>query len=466
MAVETEPVDPPRDRAPGGIMSPALRLLTVGILAVITLGAFEDMAVSTALPTAARAVHGISGYGWLFSAFLIANLLGMVICGGWVDRAGPTRPAAVGLLGFCAGLLLAGAASTLEILALARAIQGISAGLLFVALYVLIGEHYPTRLQPRMSAAVSSAWVVPSLTGPTVSGALTQTVGWRWVFWGIVPLVVIAGLVLMPTLRRAPRRSGGTRAPARLLAAVVVAGGLVVFQASGHLAAGWTTPVAIAGVAIVAGGLSGLLPPGWWRLAPGVPGAVTLRGLLAAALFGLDALIPLSLQAQHHFAPLTSGIPLTCGALGWTAGAWVQGRDRWSVTQRFALAQAGFLLLALAAGATALVVQPWAWGWAATATQTLAGCGMGIGTTGISVLVLRFTSDARRGHDLSSLQIADAVGAALATGFGGILIARASAGGLTRTHAFTTVDLTLAAVALLGGIAARRVRRVNGDERS
>jgi hypothetical protein len=55
-----------------------LRLTTIGLLVAVTLVAFEAMAVPTGMPTAVRELHGVAHYGWAFSGFIIANLIGMV----------------------------------------------------------------------------------------------------------------------------------------------------------------------------------------------------------------------------------------------------------------------------------------------------------------------------------------------------------------------------------------------------
>ncbi|MHA3701433.1 MFS transporter [Jatrophihabitans sp. YIM 134969] len=457
--VDDAPVEQDGGTAPS-ILAGRYRTTTLGIVITITLVAFEGMAVATALPSAAKGVDGVAGYGWLFTGFLVANMVGMVAGGGLSDRRGPRVPLVAGLIGFCVGLVVAGAAVDLEVLVLGRVIQGVSGGMMITALYVVIGSHYPTALQPKMMAAISSAWVVPSLIGPVVSGALTQTVGWRWVFWGIAPFVIVAGVLLVPALRGL---AGGGRADAppvkaRLVLAFVVAAGVALFQQAGHVDIGAAVPLAVGGVVVVVVALLGLLPTGWWKLAPGVSGPVVMRGVLAGAFFGLDALVPLTLQTQHGFSPLEAGIPLTCGSLTWALGSWIQGRERWTVTQRVRLMQGGLLCIAVGAAGMATVAHPSVWPWIAVAAQGVAGLGVGLGITAVSVLLLRFTTDADRGRDSSSMQLCDAVGAALATGFGGILVALAAGGALGYGAAFTVVDLAMAGVALLGALAARRLR--------
>src|SRR3954452_9477056 len=83
--------------APASIFAPPLRATSVGLLIIVTLTAFEAMAVSAALPTAARAVPGPSAVGWAVTGFLVANVLGMVSSGQLSHIRGPRLPLAAGL---------------------------------------------------------------------------------------------------------------------------------------------------------------------------------------------------------------------------------------------------------------------------------------------------------------------------------------------------------------------------------
>ncbi len=62
---------------PGGPWSPAYRLLTAGILLTIGGTAFEALAVATILPATVEDLGGIGLYGWAFSAFMMAALIGI-----------------------------------------------------------------------------------------------------------------------------------------------------------------------------------------------------------------------------------------------------------------------------------------------------------------------------------------------------------------------------------------------------
>lgn len=72
----------------GGVFGPAYRTLSIGIISVIFLIAFEATAVGTAMPVAARELDGIALYAFAFSAYFTTSLFGMVLSGQWADRQG------------------------------------------------------------------------------------------------------------------------------------------------------------------------------------------------------------------------------------------------------------------------------------------------------------------------------------------------------------------------------------------
>src|SRR6266542_1824967 len=271
-----------------GLFAPARRALTIGLVLTVTLVAFEALAVVTILPVIKDDLGGLRLYGWVTSAFFLGTLVGIVVAGAESDRRGPGPLYLLGILLFSAGLTLGGLAPSMLILVLARALQGIGAGAIPATAYAAIGRSYPEALRPRVFAVLSTAWVVPGLIGPALSALVATHLSWRYVFLGLLPLVLVAAGLALPAVRRIgppqqpdhPGSSPGAPPAAhrsRLLEAVRVAGG------AGLLLAGLTgRSIPLAVVLAAAGLLVGVRP--LLRLLPAVTVAISV---VAWAIGGL-----------------------------------------------------------------------------------------------------------------------------------------------------------------------------------
>lgn len=452
---------------PASVFSGQLRNTTTGLVVLISMIAFEAMAVTPALPTAARELHALSAFGWAFTAFLVANVVGMVAAGQLSDAHGPRRGLIAGMVLFLVGLALAGTSVTMVQLVLARAVQGIGGGLLITSSYVLIGVTYPEQLRPKVFVATSGAWLLPSLLGPLVSGLVTQHLSWRWVFLGLLPFVLIGVALLVPVLRRldsTPGQREGLADPRRLLLALLVAAGVATFEAAGQHPSVAAVVLAVLGVAVAVWGLHGLVPPGTFTVRPGVAAAIALRGLIAGAFFGTESVIPLMLSQQHGLDPTAAGLPLAVSGIVWAVGSWWQGRDAPDASpvadqeRRVRFLRAGFGSLCIAIvliGITSLPAGPW---WLAYPGWAFAGLGAGLAFTTSSVLMLRHTNDADRGRDSAALQLTDTTVSSFTAGIAGVLVAAAAVGTLGYTVAFVVLDALMVAVAMAGVAVSGRAR--------
>src|ERR1700733_5439858 len=108
----------------GSLRTHGYRLPTIGLIIVITVVAVEAMSVATVMPTVVRALHGLHYYSWGFTAYLLADVIGMVDAGGRTDRRGPTQSLVGGLVLFGAGLVVASAAPNIGTFLAGRVLQG------------------------------------------------------------------------------------------------------------------------------------------------------------------------------------------------------------------------------------------------------------------------------------------------------------------------------------------------------
>ncbi|MFI6511217.1 MFS transporter [Streptosporangium sp. NPDC050855] len=447
------------EERPAGIFAPRYRALTVGTVALITLAAFEYLAVATAMPVVAAELNGHALYGLAFSGALAAGVVATVLGGRWGDLAGPVAPLWTGSGVFAVGLILAGVAPTMDVFIAGRFVQGFGAGMLQVAMYVLVSRVYPAELHPRVFSIFATAWVVPSMVGPAITGVVVESVGWRWVFYGVAVILLPAALLLWRGLASAPM-SDQPPVPARASIAwrlgwallVAVGAALMQYGASlmqyGGATRGAGLVLIVAGLAVLAAALPRLLPTGTLRAARGLPSVISLRGIAAGAVIGGEAFLPLMLRDERGLSLTMAGLVLTGGALSWSFGSWVVGRRRF---ERVPLLRFGMLLITVGLvmmGLTVFAAVPIA---AAFAGEIVLGLGMGVVYPTLSVLVLELSPPGQEGENSASLGVAESVYTVVSVAVAGALLAALGTLGAVYLLCFALVALLAAGGILVSG---------------
>jgi MFS family permease len=443
--------------------------VTASVLSLVTIIAFETMAVSTAMPRVTQDLGAGTAYGLAFSLMFTGQLLGIALAGALAALRGPVATLWAGATLFALGSLTAGLATGFSVLLAGRLVAGVGAGLCLVAIYVMIGAAYPRRLRPTVFAWVASAWVLPSIVGPLVAAAITQVWGWRAVFLIIVPLTGVASVGISragrllaagegPEYRPDVAEGGASAAPTLPLRTatgygVVMTIGATLFQAGvalPGLRSGVVAAAALLGLALLAWSVPPLLPPGTLRMRRGQPSVMLARFLLMAAFNATVAFVPLMLVEQDRLDLVATGVLLTLASLGWALGSFVQSRP--ALADRGAeLIQRGTLLLVLATTAflagDVLNVPTWGLGLVLTAL----GCAMGIAVTSTSVLALELARRGGHAAASASLQVADVLGSVIgiAAATGAYTLGTSGGVGAATTFALVwALAVTLAALCL------------------
>ncbi len=442
--------------SPASLFAPGYRRLTVGIVAVILLIAFEAMAVATVMPRAVAQLNGLSWYAWAFSGYVVASLFAMVVAGELCDSGGPRSSLLIGVGLFGAGLVVAGTAVDMPVFVLGRALQGLGGGAVIVAIYVVVARAYDEDVRPKVFAALSAAWVLPSIVGPAVAGWVADVFSWRWVFLAIPVLVLPSMLAILPELA-ALRGGSGMRRPGRKRSALLAAGGVAVLQYAGQRLDLLAVLLVVVGVVMLVPGLRPLLPPGTLRFAPGLPSAIALRGVLAGSFFGAEVFLPLMLISERGLSTTAAGISLTGGALGWASGSWFQARKALRL-ERHQLVQVGCGLVAVAVGGAAAAVFQSVPVWVAGASWIVGGVGMGMAMPSVGLLTLSLSPEEEQGANSAALQVSDALFSTIFIGVAGAVYAVATRQSGSDRWAFWTIDAIMGALALLGMVVGWRVR--------
>ena len=452
-----------------GLLDSAHRRLTIGIALGISVVGFETLGISTAMPAAARELDGLSLYGWAFTALLLGNLLGIVFASGDADEHGPHRAYVAAFTAFVGGLVLGTVAGSMPLLVLSRFIAGLGAGALALLNWTLIGRVYPESIRSKMLAVASSAWVVPGLVGPALSGWVADSFTWRWVFAApLCPTVLVAVLVL-PAAHQLRRSGSETQAPTgqrfwdasrrdKGISAIVITAGAAV-TLSGLESSRW--PVLSGGVSVglilvLIGGRT-LFPPGTWHAADGLPAVVATYALLFGAFVGVESFLPLALSDLRQMSSTWAGIILTCGTTSWAVGSWLQAHNppRWAeptwrmgATVVFGGGILGMISLTVDTIPTTVGYVAW----------TLSALGMGLSFSSVTEATFRMVGEHRVGLASGATQLAGTLFAALSTGVvGATLDAQHSSAAGFRTGFALCAALTV--LALFAGRAVPPMQR-------
>jgi MFS family permease len=445
---------------PESVFSPRYRAMSVGVLMSVTVVAFQALGVGTVMPAVAGELDGLGRYGWAFSAFMLASVIGSVGAGQDADRAGPVRAYVGAIASFSAGSVLAAVAGSWTLLLLGRALEGLGAGALGVVTYASASRAYPPEMYGRMLALMSSAWVLPSLAGPAVAGLIADQLSWRWVFVLLLPFLPVAVVLTLPGLR-ALTRPDLLPAARRLPQALALAAGTGLFLAALGLDAPLLLAlVVVAGLALALPAFGALMPAGTLRAARGLPSGIVVRGLLAIAFLGCDAFLPLALTELRGFSVSQAGLVISAASLSWSLGSFLQARldrlDGGKGRPRRVLAGLAVLLGGIAATTAGVVSEaiPVA---VAIAGWAVAGLGIGIGYPSIGAIVLSEAPGGEEGSVSAALQLIETIGVAVFTGIGGAVIAVGLDEGWDTVTALALVFAAGAVAAVAGLAAGRRV---------
>jgi MFS family permease len=368
-----------------------------GLLLAVSLRAAHELVGAAVLPVLVRDLGGEAWTGAFFTVFGLAAAAGLVAGGRASDAWGPLRPLAAGLLVFAVGMTGTGLAPSMPAVVLARAVEGFGGGVVTAVVSAAVMLGYDVGARPRVLAWLSAAWVVPGLLAPALAVAVAEAFGWRAVFLGLAPLVVLSAALVLPPLAR--QRPGSWPAGAGRIEA--------------------TAPAAEgSGLSGSRGSPSGGGRPGLLRA------SLTVRALLVFAFFGVESFLPLALRVVRGTGPAPVAALLTLSALGWTTGAFAQARV-WQRISPVALTRAGVLGVLAGIACAIGTLAGWTPVRVVLAGWTVAGLGMGLGYNAATASAMQATRPGAEGATGTALGLVDALAAAVATGLGGAFLAAA-----------------------------------------
>lgn len=406
------------------------RWITAGLLLGMSLGALEATVVSTAMPTVIATLGGLSHYSWVFSAYLLTSTASVPIWGRLSDLYGRRRMYLTGIAIFLTGSVFSGAATSMEMLIAARALQGLGTGAIIPLSMTIVGELYLLSERARSQALFSGVWGVASVAGPLVGGYITDALSWRWVFYINLPFGLVAAAVLMAAYPPKPRVEAvrvDWRGAALLFGGISAL--LIALGGDIGMAAWWfgIAAVILLGVFVVVEHRASdpILPVDLLKT-PLIARTLLVVFLVGMALFGAITFIPLFVQGVMGATATQAGQVLTPLFLGWVFMSVASAKLTVRLGYR-RLAMTGSLLITL--GFIGLTFVGADSSRSAVLTGGLfIGAGMGMSMLSLLLAVQHGVSREHLGLATSLQQFSRSVGGAVGVAGMGALVTRGLAG--------------------------------------
>ncbi|WGU92015.1 MFS transporter [Paenibacillus dendritiformis] len=412
-----------------GILDAPYRALTIGIVLIVTTMAFEGLAITTIAPKLAQHLEGIHLYGWIFSAFLLSQIIGTMIMGQQIDRRGVTRSFMAAIIMFVIGIAVAASAVNMYMLIAGRALQGFGAGASITCVYYSITLRYPDALRTKILAAFSGAYILPALIGPYLAGVIAELASWRFVFWFVLPFVVLAVILTIPSFRHMPqtgRTSSGQCHHKEIYALILTLGTGLLLTGLGSISEWSGIALTVAGTILLVPPLRKLLPSGSFLLRKGLPATIVSRGFYVACYVATESYVVLALIEVKRLSADIAGLIVAAGALSWSTAAWLQSkldeRDDGKGRQKRVVTGVAMMVIGVMC-VMAVIGLPGGIIALAILSQICTGFGIGLANPTTGAIALQHAEAGQEGEVSSQLQFVDAFGPGLSVGIGGALIA-------------------------------------------
>jgi MFS transporter, DHA2 family, methylenomycin A resistance protein len=408
------------------------RLVLIATSLGVLFAQIDTSVVNLALKSIASDLHaGVSAMQWVIDSYNLVYASLLLTGGTLGDLFGRRRIFILGIALFVAGTLICALAPNAEILIVGRTVSGLGAAFEVAMSLVLLAEAFPDR---KARAHAFGVWAscngIAFIIGPTFGGWVVDSIGWRSIFYVILPVCAAAWvLTLYGVQESADPKGRRLDLPGQALAILGLSA--FAFAAIEGSRWGWTSPVIlmIAGAAVIAlalfdwveGRTPGPLLPLAFLRQPVLSAALACAGLMTFGIYALLFLMPLYFQTVRGGSPFIAGLELLPMSVSFVAVSQYVGHlnnrvgPRVVMTAGMACMGVGALALAFIGETTPLVIVEF--------KLFVVGIGLGLNTAPVNGVAVAALPPERSGTASGLVNTARMVGATLGVAILGALFA-------------------------------------------
>ncbi|KAI8050443.1 major facilitator superfamily-domain-containing protein [Syncephalis plumigaleata] len=185
-------------------------IIFIGVSLVYFLASLDATVIVTATPAIASSLDGLDRVAWIATAYLLTSTTFPPLFGRLSDIFGRQSILLLAVFFFLASSALCGAASSMNMLIIGRAVAGIGGGAINSLGVIIVSEIVSLRDRGKYQGILITTFAISSIIGPLVGGAFTDHISWRWVFYINLPIGAISTLIILFWFRL-PSPSGSIR---------------------------------------------------------------------------------------------------------------------------------------------------------------------------------------------------------------------------------------------------------------
>ncbi|KAI1739509.1 major facilitator superfamily domain-containing protein [Xylaria scruposa] len=184
--------DGPDDFHPGW----RLWAIIAGMTVALILTAFENTAVTVALPIIVSDLDMGENYIWLTNAFFISSAAIQPLVGQLCNIFGRRWIMLANVAIFTLGSGICGGANNAAMIIAGRVVQGLGSGGITLLGDIILSDLVPLRLRGNYLGAILSVFGIAVTLGPFLGGSIVATTTWRWIFYLNLPIGGAALIIL------------------------------------------------------------------------------------------------------------------------------------------------------------------------------------------------------------------------------------------------------------------------------
>ncbi|ORZ26744.1 major facilitator superfamily domain-containing protein, partial [Lobosporangium transversale] len=182
-------------------------MVFLGITVTLFIAALDQTIVTTTLPSIAKEFNNFADISWIGTAYLLTTTAVQPLYGVAADLFGRKRAMMFACSVFLLGSALCGAAQSMTMLIVARAVQGLGGSGIIALSMILVADIVPLRQRGTYQALIALIFAIAAVVGPLLGGAFSDKVTWRWAFYINLPVGALS-MILIIFFMHMKRRKG------------------------------------------------------------------------------------------------------------------------------------------------------------------------------------------------------------------------------------------------------------------